>query len=446
MIRLFILLSLILVTVLVIVFFWQHKGQDFFYKPSYEDFSNPERGFYTAVNLFEPASLDRAAEKGFSLGHAFVLLTQFRDKPISNEFLADLEVGLEHIQSSGLKIILRFAYSDTLDAEDAGLETVMQHMQQLKPLLEKYKAVIAVQQVGFIGAWGEWHNSSNKLLESKNEIIEKLLSVLPPDRMIALRNPRDLQDIYPKALTKEQAFDASFQARTGFHNDCLLSNKHDSGTYFPADKYEDLRNYSKSLTKFTAAGGETCASTPEEQRTDCPTSLKELKALHWDYLNKDYYPEAIERWRNEGCLDKISRHLGYRFEIIKLNTISKLKQGKVFFVKLKLKNSGFGKVYNPRNIELILMNTESNSQATFKPNDAKDSRLILPLAGETSTIKFRINSSKLKPGSYKAFLNLSDPLLPDNPAYSIRLANENIWQESSGFNDLGVTIEVEASK
>ena len=446
MVRFSIIILLILAVTLIAAFFWQHKGQTYYYKPDYEDFSNPERGFYTAVNLFEPESLDRAAERGFSLGHALVLLTQFREKPISDEFLINLENGLEHIQSTGLKIILRFSYSDTIDAEDANLETVLQHMQQLKPLLEKYKAVITIQQAGFVGAWGEWHHSSNNLLENKKDILERLLSIVPADRMVALRNPKDIESFYPKVLTKAQAFGASFQARTSLHNDCLLSNKHDSGTYFPPDKYEDLRSYSKALSKFTATGGETCASTPEEQRTDCPTSLKELKAFHWDYLNKDYYPEAIERWRNEGCLENISKHLGYRLEITKLNTIKKVKHGKLFSVKLSLKNNGFGKVYNPRNIELVLVNKESNSESRFRPSLTKDTRLILPLAGETSTVKFLINSSKLEPGNYSLYLNLSDPLLPDKPAYSIRLANKNIWNKLTGYNNLNVNIEVEASR
>ena len=47
-------------------------------------------------------------------------------------------------------------------------------------------------------------------------------------------------------------------------------------------------------------------------------------------------------------------------------------------------------------------------------------------------------------GTYKLYLNLPDPKpnLRNNPRYSIRLANENCWDETTGYNYL-TTITVE---
>ncbi len=45
---------------------------------------------------------------------------------------------------------------------------------------------------------------------------------------------------------------------------------------------------------------------------------------------------------------------------------------------------------------------------------------------------------------YTLYLNLSDPeeTLHDNPDFSIRLANEDMWEASMGYNKLGViTVE-----
>ncbi len=427
------------------LYYWQNRLESFSYEASNESFINPERGFYTAVNLFEPQYLNQVREKGFSLGHAFILLSQFRDAPLSSEFLQALENGLEQARANNIKLILRFAYSDDINAPDADLKTVLKHIEQLKPLFNKYQDIIAVQQAGFIGAWGEWHSSSHNLLASKYQIIEKLLSSLPSSRMIELRNPNDLLDIYPKALNKKQAFNASFQARVGFHNDCFLANQHDAGTYFPDDKRELLRKYVKQISNFTATGGETCSATPNEQRTSCNSSIKEMTEMNWDYLNFDFYKGAIDRWQKEGCYQEISNRLGYRLSLLEVKTLRNIKQGKDLRFEIKLQNSGFGKVYNPRQIELILRNTKTNQEFSFLANPNKDSRLLLPLAGQSRSIKFKINSSKLEPAEYQTFLKLADPLLSDKPLYSIRLANKNIWEKQTGYNNLRIAISIQAN-
>ena len=39
-------------------------------------------------------------------------------------------------------------------------------------------------------------------------------------------------------------------------------------------------------------------------------------------------------------------------------------------------------------------------------------------------------------GDYKLYLNLPDPYptLHDDPRYSIRLANDSVWDEATGYN------------
>ena len=57
-------------------------------------------------------------------------------------------------RKAGIKIILRFAYSIAMDEPDAPLSVILQHLDQLKPILQENKDVIAVLQAGFIGSWG----------------------------------------------------------------------------------------------------------------------------------------------------------------------------------------------------------------------------------------------------------------------------------------------------
>jgi hypothetical protein len=47
-------------------------------------------------------------------------------------------------------------------------------------------------------------------------------------------------------------------------------------------------------------------------------------------------------------------------------------------------------------------------------------------------------------GEYDLFLNLPDPepTLNSNPAYSIRLANQDVWEEATGYNSLMTSINI----
>jgi len=47
-------------------------------------------------------------------------------------------------------------------------------------------------------------------------------------------------------------------------------------------------------------------------------------------------------------------------------------------------------------------------------------------------------------GEYELYLNLADPeeTLYANPAYSVRLANKDVWEASTGYNKLNVKVQI----
>lgn len=50
--------------------------------------------------------------------------------------------------------------------------------------------------------------------------------------------------------------------------------------------------------------------------------------------------------------------------------------------------------------------------------------------------------SSLPTGTYALLLDLPDPQLSSRPEYSIRLANENVWEAATGLNSLLHTVTV----
>jgi hypothetical protein len=112
-------------------------------------------------------------------------------------------------------------------------------------------------------------------------------------------------------------------------------------------------------------------------------------------------------------------------------------------VKIEMSNDGFARVTNPRAADLIL-----RGPATYavRLDDARGNRLWLLGPGETKTLAFTAGlPSDMPPGDYEILLNLPDPQpsLASRPDYSIRLANDKVWDAETGFNRLLHTIRID---
>jgi hypothetical protein len=421
------------------------------YTPTTEDFLNPERGFHNNIELMNGSDFSDVRSQGYTLARSYIQLDEYRNRPLPAPFLAKLDRQFQLIRAAGIKVIPRFAYNFPEDnnwenSPDTSLTLAIEHIQQLKPLLQQNADVIAVFQAGFIGAWGEWHSSKNGLdrPESKTKILTALLNAVPSNRMVQLRYPKDIKANYPQSLTFATAHRGNLQARVGFKNDCFLSNQSDAGTYLPDPT--GLKNYASKMAPFVAVGGETCQVTLSEQRANCPTATAELARYHWSYLNSYFYKPALDRLRQEGCYADISRKLGYRLQLVNSNFPAQVGKDRQLSGNFVIKNTGYASPYNPRNLDLILRHRSSGKVyrlPLLKPlSKTHDPRFWLPQSGEI-TVTTR---SKLPPtapaGVYELLLNLPDPMpkLANRPEYSIRLANDRVWEAKTGFNSLRRTL------
>ncbi len=403
-------------------------------------FPNPERGFHDDVNLAESIPIS-VSQPHVTLVRGLVRLDAWRQADLPASLLAGLEDGFAEVRAAGLKVVPRFAYNAG-NAPDTSVDWVLSHIDQLTPVLQRNSDVIAVLHAGFIGRWGEWHHSTNDLTSPANKqaIGQALFRALPGDRMLQIRTPYHIRQVLGSQALFEpgQAFGDSDQARIGFLNDCFLASADDAGTY---DNDSD-RQYARAMATFTATGGETCsiAATPAS-RQDCPNALTELDDYHWDYLNLEFYRPVLNRWRNQGCFDEIARLLGYRYELLGAS-IENGVTGPLLTIGIR--NTGFGKLYNPRPLTLLLVDGMDVHSVTL----AEDARLVLPLSGETIN-RLTFTLSDLPPGNWNLELALPDaaPSLRGNPAYAIRLASldasgNSVWNGVRGSNRLGLELTV----
>jgi hypothetical protein len=134
-------------------------------------------------------------------------------------------------------------------------------------------------------------------------------------------------------------------------------------------------------------------------------------------------------------MNEIKRRLGYRFVLDKAIPSENPTAGKEYAIILNIRNVGFASLHNPRTVELVFVSKNDPSQK-FAYKQPIDPRFWMP--GETSIVTLRAKLDAQMAGEYGVYLNLPDAydVLHDNPAFSIRLANEDIWDEKTGYNYL----------
>lgn len=444
------------------------------------NFLNPERGWMKVTSYKSPLPNYRGdgvtvAWTSTYEGSIF-RLDAFRNSAISATRLQDIREWFDVIRTSGLKAKVRFSYNGNPmpeNPEDASETRILEHIGQLTPILQDYEDVIAMLDAGFIGKWGEWHSSSNGLTDNTSasrqarlNIHNALLNALPQTRMVGQRYPYYIREFYPEGevytgfeynnepyptdytFNSAERFDGSGRSRTGWLNDCFIANKSNTGTYSTWDapqpeRFELDRSTFEAIGPYTVASGETCGSSLNEYN-DGPAAIAEMETMHGpDLLNEEYSTTIYNSW-TQAEHDQITRRLGYRIGLVEATLPTEVTPNTVVQLSLTLQNTGFGKLYNPRPLELVFVG-ESTYVATLE----SDCRRKMPLGGQTvtNTFSFTVPAGLLNGETYALHLRLPDaaPNLSSDVRYMIRLANTGTWDAGTGYNSLQHSVTVGTS-
>ncbi len=429
----------------VVIALWQATlAVEVQYDSSGAVFANPERGFFIQRSTSD-GPLSEAELRHYRTNQHITLVRMLFKIPVYTDsipawFLNRVENDFNTARAAGMKLIPRFRYAD--DMQDAPLRWVLIHINQLAPLLQQHADVIAFLEAGFIGAWGEWHSSTNNLdnTDSMRVVLFKLLDVLPETRTVAVRTPHYKMNIFniTEPITAAEAFNGSRRSRTAHHNDCFLADATDMGTYL---NISQEKAFLEVETQYLPIGGETCQTSGY---TVCSNTLQEMARFHWSAINQEYHPDVIQQWRNEGCFETIKRLLGYRLRLLTASLPDSVPPGGTFQLSLTLRNDGWANPYNPRNLEVILRH--ETTKEVYRLLTGVDPRYWQ--AGDTVRLSLEGGIPVDMPtGSYEVLVHLSDPeiALHDRPEYAIRLANPDVWEASTGYNRLLVSIQVDTN-
>ena len=410
-------------------------------------FPNPERGFYfvqsfksASASLLTASKIEQNRLQNRTICYLGFYPKKYMNGHIADDFIQMVRNNMQVLRENGAKCIMRFAYSDSENEKpwDPTPEVVQMHIADIKPVLQEYSDVIMCLQAGFVGVWGEWYYTENfEFTPStpedhvlRKQVTDAMLEALPTDRTIGLRTPMFKRNMYASSyrdtLTLATAYDGSPKSRVSGFNDCFGASANDLGTF----DNDASREYWKRDTRYTLMGGETCGVS---SYCECAVTLQDCEDYHWTYLNIEYNRQVHNVWKDGGCWDEIERRLGYRLSFADVYH-STPAAGQDMTVALQIKNSGFAAPMNGRAVELILV--DGNGKKTVYELNDVDPRYWF--AGRTINIEKAISIPADASGKCTLYLNLPDPkpTLHDNPRFSIRLANDGVWNDDLGYNTI----------
>lgn len=331
-----------------------------------------------------------------------------------NEILID-QNGLDRIQAVfdkakelGIKLVVRFAYQGKMNdpTGEATDEIMLQHMKQLKPILEKNKELINVVEAGFLGAWGEWH--SYTMSHDKQRLLLGIIDMVPEEIYIQVRYP-EIKDVLKNSDgTYVSGITDKIYNSIGIHNDSFFgwSDKVVSGAWPmnppDADNTDGLRQNTDNqwataveTAAYAPIGGETFWA--YEIQNAFPTgmttidgfaALKQFSLFRQNVFSimHCYYPQLenetnenyvypIKEWRSQNVTEQwlqdnsityspsyfkdkdgnaversvfefVRDHFGYRLELQNANVTGLAKKGNSVDVEVNLANYGFSAAFN----------------------------------------------------------------------------------------------------
>lgn len=422
-------------------------GQNQTYTASTDAFSNPDRGFYhysssgssSSYSFISASTLNSYRSQNMSVVQRIFYLKQFTSSPISSTFLANMQTDFNTIRNAGMKVMIRFSYSDdeTAAVLDATKAQMLAHIQQVAPVINANKDVIVMYQYGWIGCWGENYYTSQVAdfgngdytqytttqWANRKEVLEAMINATAVEIPIQVRYVEYKKKLYPTG-----------NSRIGFYNDAFLGEWGDSGMFLvnsvqSAPSTSDAA-YLTAQTENLPMTGET--NQVNAPRTSCSNAVMEMNKYNWSLINKDYLTDNINSWVSGGCYTEMDKKLGYRFELqnssFATNTIT-----------INLQNTGYANVYRSRKGYIVLRNTATGAETSVEiAADLKAwkkgiaTQLVKNLSGTVAD------------GTYQLFLNLPDPTLT-NPLFSIRCANTGTWDATKGYNNLNQTVTISGS-
>ena len=382
---------------------------------------NPDRGFRLEVSFVKAQELLNAADRkayarekilgeldncaplDITIAQNYFYLWPWLDSPISEDALSAFQDVFDVYREMKIKVLQRFSYQRECHKGGAKTERILEHIRQLKPLIERNRDVIYCFQTGFIGAWGEWHSDVPDV--DRTKILTAVAEELVPDDMyLQLRLPEYKAFLSPTHPAYR---------KIGYNNDCFFgkinAEYYGSGGWDPdtamwrtsvaqspfcpmdAELYWSFWNFENNIfcdgydavtalselhiTTFSAMHGYGDLKKSADRRgtiarwTEQPVTEEWLNAHGIPFSPAWFVGENGEKLARN-VFEFVRDHFGYRLEAQSVEVSGEAAYGECVNVCLEIKNTGFSAPFNLRG-EFALLDEDGNAVSVF-PIDGID--------------------------------------------------------------------------
>lgn len=355
------------------------------FEESSRSLENPNRGFYYIYGFYikdEQTDYVQQVQEKFEkdtetkLSMIQINLQEYRDRPITEEGLANIRALFEALKKIDKHWIVRFLYDwhgENEEKEPEKIDIILTHMEQVGDILREYHNQIFTLQGLFIGNWGEMNGTRYTDRESMRLLAEQLAEVTDDTMYLSVRMPAQWRKI---TGTEDVFGGGAFTGRLGLFNDGMMGNESDYGTYgseskentfAPWSREEEL-DFQEKLCAHVPNGGEIIVDNPYN---DFENAVRDLRTMHVTYLNEDYDKNVLDKWARtkiqtedsfDGMngLEYIGRHLGYRLLIQNVAMAHNFKEDTVR-VEIGLQNKGFAPAYKECRAMLAVRRVDADS-------------------------------------------------------------------------------------
>lgn len=369
--------------------------------------------------------------------------------PLSAAMLKDINTRIAAFAGTGIRLMIRFTYNFGPigpGAMDAPISVISEHIDQVAPILLENKDLIFAVEAGFIGTWGEWHDSTNgnDTAAAHKIVLDKELSYFSGLFPILVRTPGDLIQ-YNGSLTPAPGL--------GLHDDYYASNSTDAGTFVNCDtgagfcvpQYtsDQLRSYAATVSANTMFAGEFGALDPTLQ--SCSALDDYSYTYHAQSITLQPFPATIgTELENEGCALSFYNKVGTRIELQEVTIDGSPSANGQLHLALTLANAGYGRVIRPRPVTLLFVSAGkviAQFPIALADMDLRQLESSATPVSQTYQIDVTLPPAFPTSGLVSAVLLIPDPApsLTAQPAYALPLnsldQNDNpIFDPATGYN------------
>lgn len=373
-------------------------------------------------------------------------------QPLTDDALAYIRDKLQQVRDGEGVTLVRFNYDGRgfgwvdVDHPDDGYvdrlvadiepdkETILKHIEQIKPILQEYEDVIMAVDGGMFGPWGEMHSTTfGTSPEAYAWLLDAWLDAVPESRSIIVQGGAFLS-WYNATYDTDYTFEnidqipapepGTPESRFGFFNDSYAYGEDEGDDYpndwgslsegagWPGDPLGDEDTYDRGRVmtwirnQNNFYGGE--AQGDETRWNTYPFVAWEASYAQTVYLNADYSDEVHQRWADftyteEAVTQKMTNpyedpykteyaifdpvyngkngvefwrdRLGYRLVLRDANASEWAAQDGFLTFDGKIQNVGFGNIVNRKNVTVILKSkTDGSTYSALTGIDARQWR------------------------------------------------------------------------